>query len=136
MKIVDDIAHHKSTQAQHKHFNTRLNELEASSRQPNHPTSPLRYQHSYLIDTFHNVENESSKIRVTRDEKTGEVVECLKKVRLGNLDVYSPKWNADWRVSVNMEIPGELDILASNPFCSISASSTTEYTAKLYSPKG
>lgn len=32
----------------------------------------------------------------------------MKKVRLGNLDIYCPKRNADWRVSVNLEVPGTL----------------------------
>ena len=44
---------------------------------------------------------------MTRDEKTGKVLECTRKIRLGDLNVYSPKRAADWRVSVNMEIPGE-----------------------------
>jgi hypothetical protein len=43
---------------------------------------------------------------VTRNEKTGEVLATVKKVRLGNLDVYSPKRAADWRISVNIEVPG------------------------------
>jgi len=42
---------------------------------------------------------------MTRDEKSGTVLACMQKVRLGNLDVYSPKRAADWRISVNMEIP-------------------------------
>ena len=82
-----------------------LNSLEQSAHQPDRPTSPLRYHHSYLIDSFYNIEG-GDKIRVTRDEKSGEVKECLRKIRLGNLDVYSPKWNVDWRVSVNIEVPG------------------------------
>jgi polynucleotide 5'-triphosphatase len=45
---------------------------------------------------------------MTRDERTGEVVECVKKVRLRDLNIYSPKRAADWRVSVNLEIPGML----------------------------
>ncbi|KLO11455.1 mRNA triphosphatase CET1 [Schizopora paradoxa] len=93
---------------QHKHFNQMLNQLEASSRQSSHPTSPLRYQHTYLKDSFYpSDEPGNEKIRVTRDEKTGEMKECLRKVRLGNLDIYSPKRNADWRISVNVEIPVE-----------------------------
>ncbi|KAI5122797.1 hypothetical protein M0805_000140 [Coniferiporia weirii] len=93
------------TAAQHKHFNTMLNKLEAS-HQPTHPTTPLRYQHSFLIDSFYPSDGrDGDKIRVTRDEKTGETKECLKKIRLGNLDIYSPKQNADWRVSVNVEMP-------------------------------
>jgi polynucleotide 5'-triphosphatase len=43
---------------------------------------------------------------MTRDEKSGAIVECVKKIRLGDLNVYSPKRNADWRVSVNVECPG------------------------------
>jgi polynucleotide 5'-triphosphatase len=43
---------------------------------------------------------------VTRNEKTGDVLATVKKVRLGNLDVYSPKRAADWRISVNVEVPG------------------------------
>jgi hypothetical protein len=44
---------------------------------------------------------------VTKDERTGEVVECVRKIRLGDLNVYSPKRAADWRVSVNLEVPSE-----------------------------
>jgi polynucleotide 5'-triphosphatase len=43
---------------------------------------------------------------VTRNEKTGDVVATVKKIRLGNLDIYSPKRAADWRISVNVEVPG------------------------------
>lgn len=45
---------------------------------------------------------------MTRDEKTSEVVACVKKVRLDSLDIYSPKRAADWRISVNVEVPGML----------------------------
>ncbi|KAI0058272.1 mRNA triphosphatase CET1 [Artomyces pyxidatus] len=92
---------------QHKHFNTLLNNLKAASDQPTHPSSPLAYTHLHLVDSFYAPENprDRDKIRVTRDEKTGEVLETLKKVRLANLDIYSPKRAADWRVSVNVEVP-------------------------------
>ena len=43
---------------------------------------------------------------MTRDDKTRDVIATVKKVRLGNLDVYSPKRAADWRISVNVEVPG------------------------------
>ena len=93
--------------AQHKHFNSLLNKLEQSSHQASHPTSPIKYTHSYLIDTFYPSDSsDGNKIRVTRDEKTGEVKACLKKIRLGNMDVYSPKRSVDWRLSVNLEVPG------------------------------
>ncbi|KAJ7505436.1 CYTH-like domain-containing protein [Mycena galericulata] len=92
---------------QHKHFNTRLNELKMSSSQPSFPSTPLGYSHLHLVDSFYPTENphEKEKIRVTRDEKTGAVVECMRKIRLGDLNIYSPKRAADWRVSVNLEVP-------------------------------
>ena len=67
--------------------------------------SPVDYTHSYLIDTFYPTENRE-KVRVTRDEKTKAVVECIRKIKLGDLNIYSPKRSADWRVSVNYEVTG------------------------------
>ncbi|KAF7346178.1 mRNA-capping enzyme subunit beta [Mycena sanguinolenta] len=93
--------------AQHKHYNTRLNELKISSTQPGFPSTPLAYAHLHLVDSFYPTDNphDKEKIRVTRDEKTGAVVECMRKIRLGDLNIFSPKRSADWRVSVNVEIP-------------------------------
>lgn len=46
-------------------------------------------------------------MRVTRDEKAdNKVLECVRKLRLGDLNVYSPKKAADWRISVNLEVKG------------------------------
>jgi len=92
---------------QHKHFNTLLNELQRRSSEPLHPASPLEYKHFKLVDSSYASDNprDRDKIRVTREEKSGMVVEITKKVRLGDLNVYSPKRSADWRVSVNLEVP-------------------------------
>jgi polynucleotide 5'-triphosphatase len=103
---------------QHRHYNQLLNNLKTSSDSPSHPTSPVEYSHLYLIDTFYaDTSNDPSltngdrrlrggdKIRVTRDEKTNTVVQCVKKIRLGDLNIYSPKRSADWRISVNLEVP-------------------------------
>ncbi|KAJ7366731.1 CYTH-like domain-containing protein [Mycena albidolilacea] len=93
--------------AQHKHFNTRLNELKIASAQPGFPSTPIAYTHLHLVDSFYPTDNphDKDKIRVTRDEKTGNVLECMRKIRLGDLNIYSPKRAADWRVSVNLEVP-------------------------------
>jgi hypothetical protein len=95
-------------QTQHKHFNTMLNELKLISSQPSHPTSPLEYTHVKVVDSFYPLDNsrDRDKIRVTRDEKTNTVLETTRKVRLGDLNIYSPKRAADWRVSVSLEVPG------------------------------
>jgi len=88
----------------HRHYNELLNQLKISSSQPGHPSSPLEYAHYYLIDSFYPSDSRD-KIRLTRDERTGDMVECVKKIRLRDLNVYSPKRAADWRVSVNLEVP-------------------------------
>lgn len=95
-------------QREHKHFNTLLNNLKTSSASTP-GSSPLDYEHLYLVDNFYTSLSGDSreKIRVTRDEKTSTVVQCVKKIRLGDLNIYSPKRGADWRVSVNLEVPGE-----------------------------
>lgn len=108
-----------NSQNQHKHFNTLLNSLKtASSAPPSSPSSPssplssspIGYTHLYLQDSFYPAPEgtDRDKIRVTRDEKTNTVIECMRKIRLGDLNVYSPKREADWRVSVNLEVPGAL----------------------------
>ena len=106
--------------SQHKHFNKLLNELRTASSQPSHPSTPLAYDHLHLVDSFYSSEGSSDrdKIRVTRNEKTNEVIESLRKVRLGNLDIYSPKRAADWRISVNVEVPGEYIFIGNDhPLC-------------------
>ena len=78
------------------------------SKQPSHPSSPLEYKHLKLVDSFYSTDDPENrdKTRVTRDEKSGHVIECVRKMRLGDLNVYSPKRAADWRISVNIEVPG------------------------------
>lgn len=100
----------------HRHYNELLNKLKISSSQPGHPSSPLEYAHQYLIDSFYPSDTRD-RIRLTRDERTGEVVECVRKIRLNDLNVYSPKRAADWRVSVNLEVPGEQFILFRSSIC-------------------
>ncbi|KAH9002556.1 mRNA capping enzyme [Lactarius hatsudake] len=92
------------TAMQHKHYNVLLNSLKETSDKPGYHSSPIAYTHSRLVDSFY-TSSDREKIRVTRSDKTGEVLATVKKVRLGNLDIYSPKRAADWRVSVNVEVP-------------------------------
>lgn len=99
----------RRSQHQHKHYNNLLNNLMNTSHQSDHPSPPLEYSHLHLIDTFYPVEGQRQKVRVTRDEQSGKVQECMKKIRLGDLNIYSPKRAADWRVSVNLEVPGTLN---------------------------
>ncbi|KAL0576930.1 mRNA-capping enzyme subunit beta [Marasmius crinis-equi] len=66
------------TARQHKHFNGLLNKLKTSSDEPGYASTPLRYAHLYLIDMFYEG-GSREKIRVTKEEKTGNVVESIKK---------------------------------------------------------
>lgn len=91
------------SQAQHRHFNKLLNDLKVNP--PPTTSSALEYKHHHLVDTFYPSEGSRDRIRVTRDEKTGSVKECIRKMRLGDLEVYCPKQMADWRISVNLEVP-------------------------------
>ena len=86
-----------------------LNELQRRSSEPSHPASSLEHKHFKLVDSFYVLDNSREKIRVTREERTGTVIEVVKKVRLGDLNVHSPKRAADWRVSVSLEVPGRFN---------------------------
>ncbi|KAF7795357.1 hypothetical protein EIP86_006514 [Pleurotus ostreatoroseus] len=87
---------------QHRHFNQALNRIKIQSAEPTWQSTPISYAHLHLVDTFYGADRD--KIRVTREEKTGSAVACVRKVRLGSLNVYCPKQAADLRVSVNVEI--------------------------------
>ncbi|KAH9851628.1 mRNA capping enzyme [Lenzites betulinus] len=91
---------------QHQHYNKLLNTLKTMPSAA-HPGSTLAYQHLHLIDTFYQSDGggHGDKVRVTRDERTSEVRECVRKIRLADINIYSPKRPADWRVSVNLEVP-------------------------------
>jgi polynucleotide 5'-triphosphatase len=72
------------------------------------PATPLKYHQEHLMDSLHEMEGSGSdRIRVTRNIKTDTDIECVRKIRLGNLDIYSPKYNVDWRVGVILEVPGQ-----------------------------
>jgi len=88
-------------QQQHKHFKQLIDQLKNS---PSSTSSPVGYSHHLLVDSFFNADK-GERIRVTHVEETGTVLESMKKIRLGDLNIYSPKRDADWRISVNLEIP-------------------------------
>ena len=69
-------------------------------------TAPLSARHLQTLDEFFaapNSHDAEGKLRVSRDAKTGQLIECLIKRRLGDLHVLCPKREVDWRISVNTE---------------------------------
>jgi len=96
---------------QHAAYNQALNKLAERSSNPSYPNARIRYEHTRVVDSFYTpaagsgFSSGSGKVRLTTDSKTGEVKECIQKIRLADLNIYSPKRKLDWRVSVNTEMP-------------------------------
>ncbi|KAJ3085266.1 hypothetical protein HK102_000161 [Quaeritorhiza haematococci] len=88
------------TMAQHHHFNNLLNSLVV-------PGCKLRYTHRKEVDQFYR--NRGSKIRVSVDEKTGQVIPggVVEKKRIADLNVHMPNAPLDYRISVNVEMPAK-----------------------------
>ncbi|GAA5877906.1 hypothetical protein JCM3774_001766 [Rhodotorula dairenensis] len=94
---------------QHAHFNQLLNMRVEESADPSYPHARVRYTHTRELDSFHQVPNPGGgpprKVRVTRDQKDPTKVRAVEKIRVADMNVYSPKRLFDWRVSVSLEIP-------------------------------
>ncbi|KAK2761354.1 mRNA-capping enzyme subunit beta [Arachnomyces sp. PD_36] len=111
--------------AQHRALNNFLNDsVKHSMPQPGSKRIPLTYAHKKERDTFYEISaaalppvvqhnlhaRHKPKVRVTSDQRTGEVLAKIVKCRLADLDVYSPRTCLDWRVSVNLEMNYEGDV--------------------------
>ncbi|KDQ09861.1 hypothetical protein BOTBODRAFT_36676 [Botryobasidium botryosum FD-172 SS1] len=92
--------------AQHAHINQLLNNLHANTMKPGYPHARITYAHTRQLDSFYPMPGgDGSNVRVTTDEKTGEVKACVNKIRVAHLNVYSPKRRVDWRISISAEMP-------------------------------
>ncbi|KAL5359130.1 CYTH-like domain-containing protein [Aspergillus floccosus] len=111
--------------AQHRVMNNFLNEAVKASMPHAAPGRiPLSYAHKKERDTFYEVApselppiirqnlnpRHKPKVRVTVDQRTGEVLAKIVKCRIADLDVYSPSTTVDWRLSVNLEISYDGDV--------------------------
>lgn len=119
------------TMEQHKRMNLYLNALVRESKAPNTSRAQVDYQHTREVDIFYELGQEQfstlpetvkriihaggarQRIRVTRDQKTGQVLRSMIKHRIGNLEISSPQTEWDYRVGINLEInyPGPVDNL-------------------------
>ena len=93
---------------------------------PAQPTSnsrkPMSYVHTRERDTFYeldqagefalpasirallNPHGRGAKVRITTDKATDREIAKIVKVRVADLDVYSPETPFDWRISINLEM--------------------------------
>ncbi|KAI9762784.1 MAG: mRNA-capping enzyme subunit beta [Chaenotheca gracillima] len=129
------------TETQHRSLNQFLNQTVVSSQPPKQPQPPsegdppkqrvpVSYVHTRERDRFFDLPPQAlatiplppsvrphvntrhkMRLRVTTDEKTGAPLAKIVKVRLADLDVYSPRTPFDWRLSVNLELTyaGDMD---------------------------
>ncbi|GAA5943634.1 mRNA triphosphatase [Sporobolomyces koalae] len=95
------------TVTQHKAFNQLLNARVVETSHPQYPHARIAYSHTHELDTFHHLVAEKRKIRVTRDEKKRDPNswKAVEKVRVADMNVFSPKRWFDWRVSISLENP-------------------------------
>lgn len=117
------------TEAQHRAMNEFLNKAFSESQNPKGrpvtphtiPRIPMSYVHTHESDTFYelsqagilslppsilqtiNSRHSKAKVRITTDQKTGNTLAKIVKVRLADLDVYSPGTEFDYRISINLE---------------------------------
>ncbi len=107
-------------QKQHEHLNTMLNERAALAASSSFQSAPLKAKHTLTQDEFHPAPSShssghhDSKLRVTRDDRTGQLVECIIKRRLGDLHILCPKREVDWRISVNIEEKVDISMVSGN----------------------
>jgi hypothetical protein len=106
-------------------MNNFLNEaVKASMPQTNQGRIPLSYAHKKERDSFYEISpselppvirqnlnpRHKPKVRVTVDQRTGEVLAKIVKCRIADMDVHSPRTSVDWRISVNLEMSYEGDV--------------------------
>jgi hypothetical protein len=99
------------TSNQHASYNKLLNAHTEEQAQPGYRGAPIRYKHTYELDSFHQT-GPHSKVRVTynmskdRSQKTLKPDGCIIKSRVADLNVYWPRQAFDFRISVSTEMPG------------------------------
>ncbi|KAL1612695.1 hypothetical protein SLS60_000924 [Paraconiothyrium brasiliense] len=115
---------------QHQQMNKYLNKQVFQSKPGNPNNRPeIQYKHTRLVDQQYDLDSEAlsrlspaaqnilrasgkqERIRVSRDQKTGEIVAAIIKHKVNNLEISSPQTEWDYRIGVNIEIvfPGPLD---------------------------
>jgi polynucleotide 5'-triphosphatase len=119
------------TMEQHKRMNMYLNTQVRESKAPGASRPPVNYQHTREVDMFYELGQEQfatlpemvkrmlhaaggrQRIRVTRDQKTNQLIRSMIKYRVGNFEISSPQTEWDYRIGINLEIdyPGPVDDL-------------------------
>ncbi|KAI9730287.1 MAG: mRNA-capping enzyme subunit beta [Claussenomyces sp. TS43310] len=119
------------TEAQHKTLNDFLNakvgETHPDNPNKSKPRVPVFYTHRRERDKFYelppslystlpaSIRNELNprhtvKVRVTHDQRTGQLLAKIIKSRVADMDIYMPRFPLDCRISVNLEMRYDGDV--------------------------
>jgi len=106
-------------------MNNFLNDIVKAAMPNSNPGRiPLSYAHKKERDTFYEVPpselpplirqnlnpRHKPRVRVTTDQKTGEILAKIVKIRIADLNVLSPRTCVDYRISVNLEMNYDGDV--------------------------
>ncbi|KAF8847036.1 mRNA triphosphatase CET1 [Acephala macrosclerotiorum] len=118
------------TEGQHRSLNDFLNKRVAETH-PNNPQPKKRvkidYLHRHERDTFYELPptmlshlpavvreqlnpRHRIKVRVSHDQKTGQVLAKIIKCRITDLDIFNPKSPLDCRISINFEMRFDMEL--------------------------
>ncbi|KAI7834158.1 CYTH-like domain-containing protein [Kickxella alabastrina] len=100
------------TLSQHAVFNKILNQRVDETRRPEFRGSRVEYKHTKEIDHFYKVDG--TRVRVTTDKESGEVLSVITKNRVADLNIYSPRTKLDIRITINEEQPMEKPDMEAN----------------------
>ncbi|KAL8920860.1 MAG: hypothetical protein Q9208_006032 [Pyrenodesmia sp. 3 TL-2023] len=119
------------TVGQHSRLNQFLNRSLQDSKpplkNPKKPRLPLEYVHTYETDTFYSLSpnalsllppsiqhhldrRNKPKVRITTDQRSGQVTAKIIKVRISNIEIHCPQTAFDWRLSVSLEVNWDGDL--------------------------
>ncbi|WVO15693.1 hypothetical protein L204_103354 [Cryptococcus depauperatus] len=89
----------------HKSLNDLLNRATESQMKLSSNAGRLEFSRHRLTDSFYDTGGHGGKVRVSRNTKTGEVVACIRKKRIADMNVFCPGMPYDLRISVSVEEP-------------------------------
>ncbi|KAI8820124.1 CYTH-like domain-containing protein [Fimicolochytrium jonesii] len=92
------------TLSQHGNFNKLLNFYVEQGQ-----GRRVQYAHTKIMDEVY--ESRGNKVRVSTDQKTKQIIECVTKRRLANLEIHLPNSHLDIRITVSLEIPADPSLL-------------------------
>ncbi|KAJ2005678.1 mRNA-capping enzyme subunit beta [Coemansia thaxteri] len=89
------------TLQQHAMFNKLLNQRVDETQRADFRGSRIEYKHTKEIDHFYLVNG--TRLRVTTDKESGQVLAVITKTRIADLNIFSPRTKLDIRITINEE---------------------------------